>query len=231
MNSYPSSPAQLGVRPAAALSAQFLTQAFAWMFAGLLLSAGVAFLVQGSESLIATIADFWLLLLIGQVALAFGIGLLINRISATAALGLFFVYAASMGASSGVVVRLYTASSVATAFVSAAAMFGGAAIYGATTKRSLASIGGYLTMALIGLIVASVVNMFLGSGMVGWIISLVGVILFTVITAYDVQRIQNGEIAAATGSMEKASVIGALNLYLDFVNLFLFMLRLFGNRD
>jgi len=231
VNSYPSSPTQLGVRPAAALSAQFLTQAFAWMFAGLLLSAGVAFLVQGSESLIATIAGFWLLLLIGQVALAFAIGLLINRISATAALGLFFVYAASMGATIGVIVSLYTTSSVATAFLSAAAMFGGAAIYGATTKRSLASVGGYLTMALIGLIVASVVNIFLGSDTIGWVISLVGVGLFTVITAYDVQRIQNGEIAAATGSLEKASVIGALHLYLDFVNLFLFMLRLFGNRD
>lgn len=231
MNTYPSSPTQLGVRPAAALSAQFLSQAFAWMFAALLLSAGVAFVVQGNESLIASIANFWFLLLIGQVALAFGIGLLINRISATAALGLFFVYAASMGATLGVIVSLYTASSVVSAFLSAAAMFGGAAIYGATTKRSLASMGGYLTMALIGLIVASVVNIFLASGPLGWIISLVGVVLFTAITAYDVQRIQNGEIAAATGSMEKASVIGALHLYLDFVNLFLFMLRLLGNRD
>ena len=111
-------------------------------------------------------------------------------------------------------------------------MFGGAAIYGATTKRSLASLGGILFMALIGLLVGSVVNIFLASSALTWLISLVGVVLFTALTAYDVQRIQNGDLAVATGSMEKAAVLGALHLYLDFINLFLFMLRLFGgNRN
>jgi FtsH-binding integral membrane protein len=86
-------------------------------------------------------------------------------------------------------------------------------------------------MGLIGLIAASVINIFLGNSMVSWIISIVGVVIFTALTAYDVQRIQAGDLAARTGSMEKAAVIGALHLYLDFINLFLFMLRLFGNRD
>jgi FtsH-binding integral membrane protein len=109
-------------------------------------------------------------------------------------------------------------------------MFGGAALYGAVTKRNLASIGSIAFMALIGLIVASVVNLFLGSSTIGWIISLAGVAIFTVLTAWDVQRIQSGQLVAMTGSVEKAAVLGALHLYLDFVNLFLFLLRLFGAR-
>jgi FtsH-binding integral membrane protein len=109
-------------------------------------------------------------------------------------------------------------------------MFGAAAVYGATTKRSLASLGGILFMGLVGLIVASVLNLFLHSSQVSWIISIVGVVLFTALTAYDVQRIQAGDLAAQTGSIEKAAVIGALRLYLDFINLVLFLLRLFGGR-
>ena len=109
-------------------------------------------------------------------------------------------------------------------------MFGGAALYGWTTKRSLAGLGATLTMGIIGLIVASVVNVFLGASMIGWLISLVGVAIFTVLTAYDVQRISTGTLVAQTGSVEKAAVYGTLSLYLDFINLFLFLLRLLGGR-
>ena len=109
-------------------------------------------------------------------------------------------------------------------------MFGGAALYGAVTKRSLASWGGYLTMGLIGLIVAMVVNAFVGWSLGNVAISVVGVVIFTALTAYDVQRIASGDIAVMVGSMERAAVLGALRLYLDFVNLFLMLLRLFGNR-
>ncbi len=223
-------PSQMGVRPTAALSASFLTQAFTWMFAGLLLTAGVAWFVGGSEPLLRFAASNIVLLFIGQIALVIAIGALINRIGATIALGLFFVYAASLGLTVGLIVTLYTGASVATAFLSASAMFGGAALYGVTTKRSLAGLRGYLFMGLIGVIAASVVNIFLTSGPIGWIISLVGVGIFTVLTAYDVQRISSGDLAAAYGSMEKAAVIGALHLYLDFINIFLFLLRLFGDR-
>jgi FtsH-binding integral membrane protein len=146
------------------------------------------------------------------------------------ALGLFFVYAASLGLTVGLIVSAYTTASVATAFLSASAMFGGAALYGATTKRSLVGIGGFLSMAVLGLVVAIVVNVFLGSSTIGLIISIIGVVVFTALTAYNVQRIQAGDLVAQYGSVEKASVIGALSLYLDFINLFLFLLRIFGSR-
>jgi uncharacterized protein len=224
-------PSTLGVRPAAELSAAFLTQAFAWMFVGLLLTAGVAFVVQGNARLLEFAGEYTFLILVAQLGIVFAIAGAIQRISATAALGLFFVYAASVGITIGLIVSFYTTASVAQAFLSASAMFGAAAIYGAVTKRSLAGLGGILFMGLIGLIVASLLNIFIGGQQLSFIISIVGIVLFTALTAYDVQRIQQGNIAAATGSMEKAAVIGALQLYLDFINLFLFFLRLFGSRN
>ena len=201
------------------------------MFAGLLVTAGVAAVVQSNAELLDFAAGNFFILFIVQLGLVLGISALINRISATLALGLFFVYAASLGITIGLIVTAYTGASVATAFLASSAMFGAAALYGATTKRSLTGLGGILFMGLIGILVASVLNIFLNSGMVSWIISIVGVVIFTALTAYDVQRIQAGDLAARTGSMEKAAVIGALHLYLDFINLFLFMLRLFGSRD
>jgi FtsH-binding integral membrane protein len=218
------------IRPSAAIAAAFLTQAFIWMFAGLLLTAGVAALVQSSAALTTFTRQNVLILFIAQLALVFVISGAINRLSATLALGLFFVYAASLGLVVGLIVSYYTGESVTAAFLSASAIFGGAALYGAVTKRSLAGIGGALTMGLFGLIGAMVVNLFLPNGTFGWIISIGGVLLFTVFTAYDIQRIQAGALVAMTGSVEKAAVIGALRLYLDFVNLFLFLLRLVGGR-
>jgi FtsH-binding integral membrane protein len=218
------------VRPSTAVAAAFLTQAFIWMFAGLLLTAGVSALVQTSATLLDFASQWLILIFIAQLALVVVISAGINRVPATVALGLFFVYAASLGLTVGLIVSLYTGQSVTAAFLSAAAIFGGAALYGAVTKRSLAGIGGALTMGLFGLIGAMVVNVFLPNGTFGWIISVGGVLLFTVFTAYDVQRIQTGALVAMTGSVEKAAVIGALRLYLDFVNLFLFLLRLIGGR-
>jgi uncharacterized protein len=217
-------------RPATVVSAALLTHAFFWMFLGLLLSAVVAGAVQLSAGLLSFAESYFLLLLVGQFALVMAIGVLINRISALAALGLFFVYAASLGVTVGVLVAAYTATSVVSAFLSASAMFGGAALYGVTTKRSLAGMGGMLTMAVFGLVIAILVNWFLGSSLIGWVISLIGVVVFTGLTAWDVQRISTGNLVALTGSVEKAAVLGALHLYLDFVNLFLFLLRLLGAR-
>ena len=223
-------PEQLGVRPVPALAQRFLTHAFGWMFVGTLLTAAVAFAVQSSPTLTAFAGRAYIFLFIGQIAIAWTIGGAIRRLSATAALGLFFVFAASFGLTVGLIVQYYTAASVTTAFVGASAMYGAAAIYGATTRRSLASIGPVLMMGLIGLLVVSVLNLFLHSTQVSWLVSIVGVVIFTALTAYDVQRIQNGTFAAAIGSMEKAAVVGALVLYLDFINLFLFLLRLTGGR-
>jgi uncharacterized protein len=215
---------------AGAVPAALLTQAFLWMFAGLLLTAGVAAVVQSNRQLLEFARDNFLLLLIGQLVVVFAINLGINRLGATVALGLFFVYAAALGLTIGLIVSAYTGTSVATAFLSASAMFGGAALYGATTKRSLVGIGGFLSMAVFGLIVALIVNTFLPSGPFGLFISIVGVVIFTGLTAYNVQRIQAGDLVARYGSVEKAAVIGAVTLYLDFINLFLFLLRIFGSR-
>lgn len=217
--------------PDARTQQALLTQAFLWMFVGLIVTAGVSFVVQSNTRLLEFAGNNWLILVFGQLALALGIQFGIRRLPATAALGLFFVYAASLGLTIGLIVSFYTAGSVATAFISASAMFGAAAIYGHVTKRSLAGLGGLLFMGVIGLLVASVINIFLLNDTVSWIISIVGVVIFTALTAYDVQRIQNGDLAVYTGSTEKAAVLGALHLYLDFVNLFLFLLRLLGNRD
>jgi uncharacterized protein len=231
VSTYPYTPSQLGVRPAPALVQQLLVGAFGWMFAGLLLTAGVAYLVSGSEQLLRQIASFWFLIFIGQIVLAVVIMGAIRRLSPTASLLLFFVYAASMGLTIGLIVTLYTGESVVAAFVSSAAMFGAAALYGGVTKRDLTRMGGILFMALIGLIVASLVNLLLASSMIAWVISIAGVLIFTGLTAYDVQRIARGDLAAATGSQERGAILAALFLYLDFINLFLFMLRLVGNRD
>ena len=224
---------QLGVRPATALSVAFLTQAFIWMFLGLLLSAFVAFLVENNVGLTQTVLNLWLPLIIAEMVIGVGLQLAIRRINATLALGLFLAYAAINGLTFGVIMLAYTyqtgsAATVVEAFVSAAAMFGGAAIYGAVTRRSLTNMFGYLAMATWGLFVAILLNLLLNNGVLDTIISIAGVLIFTALTASTVQRIQRGDFAAMTGSMEKAAVLGALLLYLEFVNIFLFLLRLFG---
>ena len=227
MNPY-ARPSQLGVRPAAQLSAAFLTQSFFWMFVGLLVTTGVGILVSGASE--QTLSTLLLPVIIGQLIIAFTLGLAIRRLSATLGLLLFFVYAASMGVTLAVILDVYPTSTITAAGLSAAAVFGGAAAYGAVTKRNLDTIGGYAFIGLIGLLVAMVVNFFLASSAIGYAISAIGVVIFTVLTAWDVQRIQRGDFAAFTGSMEKGAVIGAFILYLDFVNLFLMLLRLFGQR-
>ncbi len=223
-------PSQLGVRPSSELATRFLSQAFGWMFAGLLLTAGVASVVQTQPEIVRTVGRYWFLIVFGQLGLGLAIQGLMPRMTATLGLALFFVFAVTMGLTVGVIVTFYKVSSVITAFLAASAMFGAAAVYGATTKRSLNSLGGFLFMGMVGLLVASIVNIFLGSSPIGWAIALIGVIVFTVYTAYDVQRISYGDYAASLGSVEKASVLGAIHLYINFVNLFLFLLRLMGSR-
>ena len=224
---------QAGLRPAAATSVGFLSQAFMWMFLGLLLSAFVAYLVQHNLGLGQTVLNLWLPLIIVEMVIGVGLQIAIRRISATAALGLFLIYAGLNGLTFGVIIMAYTyqqggAATVVEAFMSAAAMFGGAALYGAVTRRSLTNMFGYLAMATWGLLVAILLNLLLNNSMLDMIISIAGVIIFTALTASTVQRISRGQFAAITGSTEKAAVLGALLLYLEFVNIFLFLLRLFG---
>ena len=167
--------------------------------------------------------------LIAQLAIGFGLMLGIRAIPAMIGALLFFVYAAITGITLGAVLLTYEVGSVLATGASAAAVFGGAAVYGAITKRDLTSLGGILFVGIIGLVVAMVVNMFVGWTWLSFAISLIGVGIFTVKTAYDTQRIQNGDMAAFTGSMEKGAIFGAFVLYLDFINLFFLLLRLLGN--
>ena len=142
MNQHPTLPSQLGVRPTSELATQFLSQAFGWMFAGLLLTAGVAAVVQAQPGLINAVRPLWIVIVFGQLGLSIGIQGLLPRMTATLGLALFFIFAATMGITVGVIVSLYKVQSVITAFLAASAMFGAAAIYGATTKRSLTNLGG-----------------------------------------------------------------------------------------
>jgi FtsH-binding integral membrane protein len=225
-------PEQLGVRPAARLSSGFLSQAFFWMFLGLLLTAFVAFLVENNLSLVQTIVDYWIFILIGEMILAVGIQAAITRLSATVSLSLFFVYAALNGLTFGVIALAYSmngqTATVVEAFGSAAAMFGGAALFGAVTHRNLSTMFGIFAMATWGLLVAIVLNIFFNNSMLDLVISVAGVVIYAGLTASTVQKIERGSFAAITGSMEKAAIWGALLLYIEFVGLFIFMLRLLG---
>lgn len=222
---------EVEVRPSPETAAQVLSQAFVWMFAGLLVTAVTTFLVEGNTSLANTIADNWLIAFLVQVGLALAIQGLIRRLNPVVALGLFFVFAISVGLTLGVIVSSYTKTSVATAFLSAASIFGAAAIYGYTTKRPLVRFQQYIPIVLVGWFVAVVLNIVIGGGTFSLILSFVTVALFTALTAYDVKRLQQGDYITWTGSPERAAVLGATHLYIAFINIFISLLNLLGDRD
>ncbi len=211
----------------------FLTMAFVWMFVGLLLSAATTYFTMTNETLFTFAAGNMFLLLIAELGFVVVVSGAINRLGAVPALGLFFGYAVLNGLTLGVIVAFYTATTgwagVTSAFLGSAAIFGAAALYGAVTGRDLTRLGGIMFMGIIGLLVVMLVNMFLASSTIDFAIGIVGVVLFTGLTAFDVQRMQNGSLGGIK-DRDAASVVGALALYLDFINLFLMMLRLFSRR-
>lgn len=210
----------------------FLTGSFVWMFVGVLVSAAAAWFVMVTPNLQEQVTQLYLVLLIGTLVLGIGINVLLTRISAMVALGLFFVYALVWGLMLGVIVPLYVGTGgmtgVISAFVGASAVFASAAVYGVATKRDLTSIRGLLTVGMIGLIVVILLQAFFfaDSSLMSLGIGIFGVGLFTVVTAYDVQRLKDGRMPGV--SAESATVHGALALYIDFLMLFLMMLRIFG---
>ena len=223
----------IGPRAATRSGVAFLTYAFGIMFAGLLVSAFVSALVASSAAVQDASRGLILPIVIGQFALVIALSAGIRRMSDTVALGAFLVFAALEGLMLGLVVSIYLAgaggaAALTEAFVSASATFGGAALYGLVTRRNLDTLGAYAVMALFGLIAAMLVNFIFASAMFSYAISVAGVLVFVVLTAWDVQRIGNGRQTMFAGSVEKGAVYGALALYLDFVNLFLFFLRIFG---
>jgi hypothetical protein len=215
----------------------FLAKVFNWMAIGLGLTAIVAFMVANypaAQNLIFGNKMLFYGLIIGELGMVIYLSSRIRHISATRATTLFLAYSALNGATLSAVLLLYTATSVASAFVVAAGMFGAMAIYGTVTKKDLSSMGSFMFMGLIGMIIASVVNMFMGSAMISWVISAVGVLVFTGLTAYDVQKISAygaaGIMDGGEAAIKKGAIMGALTLYLDFINLFLSLLRLMGDR-
>jgi uncharacterized protein len=176
----------------------------------------------------------WVVMFLPLV-MVFAFGAMINRISAAAAQLFFYVYAAAMGVSISWIFLVFTGFSIVQVFLITAVAFAGLSLYGYVTKRDLSGMGTFLMMGLIGLIVAMVVNIFLQSPAVMFAISAIGVLLFAGLTAYDTQSIKNTYVMhAAQGDQEwlgKAAIMGALNLYLDFINMFMFLLQLFGNRE
>ena len=211
----------------------FLTSVFGWMFLGLALTAGVAAYVAASSDMISWFEDHswaWLVMFIAQLGLVVTISAGINKLSYSVSVFLFALYAALNGFSFSVILEAYTTASIASAFGVAAGMFGGMAIYGYVTKRDLTGMRSILFMGLIGLIIGMVVNMFWANSVLYWFVTFGGVVLFCALTAYDMQKIkQIGESGADAETLKKASILGALSLYLDFINLFLFLLRIFGS--
>ena len=218
-------------------STVFLAKVFNWMAIGLAITGGVAFFTAHS-SLAAMIigSPAFFILVIAELGLVFYLSARVDKIQASTASSLFVGYSVLNGLTLSVVFLAYTGSSIAATFFITAGMFGAMAIYALVTKRDLSGWGSFLFMGLIGIILASIVNIFLKSSGMYWVISLIGVFVFTGLTAYDVQKIkrigQEGIMAQGDEIIIKGSIMGALTLYLDFINLFLMLLRFFGgSRD
>ena len=210
----------------------FLAKVFGWMFIGLLITGLVAAAIGSSDTLLTDITESpWIMigLIVVQIGLVITISAAIERLSPAVALGLFFLYAASVGVIFALVFELYTTQSIFTTFLITAAMFGAVGAWGYLTKRDLSTMGTVLLMALVGLILATIVNVFVASEALYWVTTYAGVAIFAGLTAYDMQKIKGYAKAGLEGDAEqRASILGALALYLDFINLFLFLLRIFG---
>jgi len=208
------------------------------MAIGLGLTGFVAFYVSNSETLLRLILGNRLIffgLIIGELALVFSISARVHKMKASTATALFCLYAALNGATLSFIFLVYTRSSIASTFFICAATFITCSIYGMTTKRDLTSLGGFMMMGLIGIVIASVVNIFLRSSGMSIIISYIGVFVFVGLTAYDTQKLKTMALTQPAGLdagvIRKGAISGALTLYLDFINLFLMLLRILGNRN
>lgn len=220
------------------LSKTFLTNVFGWMFLGLLATAGTAWIFADNDALMALLVTETGMTTLGWIIMfaPFGFVLLMSfgyqKLSSSAMVILFVVYSTLMGMSLSFIFLVYELGSIALTFLITAGMFGAMALLGYTTKTDLTKFGSIMLMGLIGIIIASVVNMFLGSSTLDYVISFLGVLIFTGLTAYDVQKLKRigSSVEGASEAGRKLTIMGALTLYLDFINLFLFLLRFLGNR-
>jgi FtsH-binding integral membrane protein len=211
---------------------RFFNAVYSWMAVGLAVTGIVAWLVSQNFQIVARMgAGIWLLF-IAQIALVVVISRAVNRINSTVATGLFLLYAALNGLTLSVIFLMYAKAAIASAFIVTAGTFGVMSAYGALTKRDLSGVGHFLYMVLIGLVIASIVSIFWHSSALQVIINYVGVFVFVGLTAYDTQKLK--AIAYQTqdnpAMASRLSVVGSLVLYLDFINLFLFILQLMNDR-
>lgn len=223
-----------------AMSKTFLASVFSWMAAALVITSVVAYYFGNNMDLLSLLinAEGRGLSVLGYVVMFAPIGFVLamslgyNKLSYPILLFLFLVYAAVMGASLSFIFLVYTTGSIFGTFLSAAGMFGVMSVVGYTTKTDLTKFGSIMMMGLVGIIIASIINWFLQSDSMGYIISCIGVLVFTGLTAYDVQKLKRIGAGVEFGaeSTSKLVIMGALNLYLDFINLFLFLLRIFGGK-
>ena len=214
-----------------------MRKVYVWMTLALCITGLTAFYVASSPNLIGAIISNRILffgLIIGELALVMGLVSAINRISFFTATILFILYSILNGATLSMILLVYTRASIASTFFITAGTFAGMAFVGYTTKKDLSKMGGILIMGVIGLVIATVVNMFVASSMLDWIISYLGVAIFVGLTAYDAQKIKDMLRTYGTevnDETQKIALLGSLRLYLDFVNLFLYLLRIFGKRN
>jgi uncharacterized protein len=211
----------------------FLSKVYGWMFLGLLLTAGTAVAVASSPTLIETLIlnrGLFYIMIFAQLGLVIFLSVRVAKMAPLTAALSFLVYSALVGVTSSTIFMVYTGASIMSAFMIAAAMFGTMAVFGSFTKRSLAGVGQFMFMGLIGIIIASIVNIFLFNDMLSFVISVVGVVVFTGLTAWDAQRLKQMAVALPDGRVGTYAIVGALSLYLDFINLFFFILRLLGGR-
>ncbi|MBU0487230.1 MAG: Bax inhibitor-1/YccA family protein [Bacteroidetes bacterium] len=217
----------------------FMANVFSWMFGALAITAFISYYFSHSPELMASLisptgglSTLGWVVLIAPVGLALLMSFGINKLSAAIMTFIFIIYSLLMGMSLSFIFLMYTANSIYVTFGVSAAMFGVMALVGYFTTTDLTKFGSIMMMGLVGIIIASVINFFMHSETMGYIISIVGVLVFTGLTAYDVQKLKNiaGSLDHDPEMKKKATIMGALNLYLDFINLFLFLLRFLGDR-
>ncbi|WP_436876081.1 Bax inhibitor-1/YccA family protein [Siccibacter turicensis] len=214
----------------------YMAQVYGWMASGLFLTAFIAWYAANTPTVMEFVFSSKITffgLIIAQLALVFVISGMVHKLSGAVATSLFMLYSALTGLTMASIFLVYTYSSIASTFVVTGGMFGAMSLYGYTTKRDLSGFGNILFMALIGIVLASLVNFWLKSEALMWAVTYIGVIVFVGLTAYDTQKLKNIGQQIDTSDREnlrRYSIVGALTLYLDFINLFLMLLRIFGNR-
>lgn len=212
----------------------FLTKVYSWMFLGLLITALVAWYTLSNNELLLFIFENSLMLplFFGEIALVWILSANIEKFSKSTAMLMFLAYSSLNGITLSPIFLVYTGESIMNVFSIAAVSFGGLSLFGYFTKRDLSGMRSFLIMGLIGVVISSVLNIFMNSSMLSFIISYAGVIVFAGLTAYDTQKLKEMSIIELEGgeTAGKMAIMGALRLYLDFINLFLFLLRILGSR-